>query len=261
MRRFALLLAFVPSLAVTPAAAADPRTCIAAAEDAQLARYHGKLRAARDGFVQCARTDCPAAIHTDCARWLAEVDASLPSVVLGAAWGDGGDVVDATITVDGASAPDAANGRALALDPGEHVVVFSHAGAASVTTTVVVHEGERNRAIRATLVRETPRAPEVASTTTTTRPVPLASWLLAGGAIVGVGTGVGLYMSGRSGLDDLRGSCGHRCDPDDVDGQRAKLLVGDVVVAASVLALGAATWLFLRRPAIRTGQAGVTFRF
>lgn len=257
LRRSALALALL--LSAPAASGAEGPSCVAAVEDAQLARYQGKLGAARAGFVQCARSSCPEAIRTDCARWLGEVEVSLPSVVLDARWSDGSDAVGVTITVDGAPVAEGARGRALVLDPGEHTVVVTHPGAPSAAVTVVVHEGEKNRPVKVSLLRSAPAAP--VAPVRTTRPVPAASIALAGAALVGAGIGVGLWISGRSGLDDLRASCGHRCNGDDVDGQRQKLLAGDVLLAASVVALGAATWIFLRRPARTVGGAPFTYRF
>ncbi|MDB4945705.1 MAG: uncharacterized protein JWP97_5239 [Labilithrix sp.] len=228
----------------------ESRTCIASADEAQLARYRGKLGAAREGFVKCARTECPGPIRNDCLRWLAEVDAGMPTVVLGAAWSDdGGDVVDAQVRVDGAVVPDAASGRAVPLDPGEHAVVFTRDPAPPVAITIIVREGEKNRPVRATLVRPVrakPLAPVVAPAPAAR--VPVVSWVLGGVAVAAVGSGIGWYVAGRNGLAGLRDTCGHSCPPSDVDDQRRKLLVGDISVVLGIAALGAASWFFFHRP-------------
>lgn len=251
--RLALAAAIV--LVATPAyAGPESSTCIASAEQGQRARYDGKLRTARDAFVVCARTTCPAQIHDDCTRWLAEIETSLPSIVPGAQWSDGQDVLAARLTIDGAAVE--ANGRALPIDPGEHELAVTHPDArAPVTQTFVVREGEKNRSVRISLDRRAVVVPPTPTPTTTRRPVPVASWILGGVALAGAGAAVGLWLSGRSGLDDLRADCGHRCAEDDVDGQRTKLLVGDVASVAGAVALGAATWFFLRRPTVTTTAA------
>ena len=250
-----LAIAAAAVLATTPASAgSESAACIASAEQGQRARYDGKLRAARDAFVVCARATCPSQIHEDCTRWIAEVETSLPSVVPGAQWSDGRDVLAVRITVDGVAVE--ANGRAIPLDPGEHELVATHPDArAPVTQSFVVREGEKNRSVRVGLE---PRPVAIAAPSparATRRPVPTASWVLGGVAVAGVGAAVGLWLSGRSGLDDLRAQCGHRCASEDVDGERTKLLVGDVALVAGAVALGAATWFFLRRPAVTTTAA------
>jgi hypothetical protein len=246
-------------IAAGPAARAEgvaPRACIAAAEDGQLARYHGKLRSAREAFVRCARPECPDPIHSDCLRWLAEVDTSLPSVVLSAEWSDAGDdasardVLGLEVTVDGEPVANATNGRAVSVDPGEHVIVFTSAGAIPETMKVVIRQGEKNRALRASLAHVEPPRPsaEVAAAGSTARPVPLASWILGGLGVAAVADGVVWYVVGRDALDDQRASCVHDCSSSAVDAERRKLLVGDISVAAGLVSLGAATYLYVRRP-------------
>lgn len=252
--RIALAAAIV--LFATPALAGpESSTCIASAEQGQRARYDGKLRTARDAFVVCARTTCPAQIHDDCTRWLAEIETSLPSVVPGAQWSDGQDVLAARFTIDGTAVE--ATGRALPIDPGEHELVVTHPDArAPVTRSFVVREGEKNRSLRIELERQAVVvAPPPPPPSARRRPVPVASWVLGGVALAGAGVAAGLWISGRSGLDDLRAECGHRCAEGDVDGQRTKLLVGDVAIVAGAVALGAATWFFLRRPTVPTTAA------
>lgn len=252
----------------SPAGAAgpEPRTCIAAAEEGQLARYRGKLRAARESFVRCARPECPDPIHSDCLRWLAEVDTSLPSVVLSAEWSDAPalaaehDVLGLEVTVDGEPVA-ASNGRAVSIDPGEHVVVFRSAGATPTTMKVVIRQGEKNRALRASLAHVSPPAKRVDESTApalpTSRPVPLASWILGGVGVAAVADGIAWYVVGRNGLDDLRSRCVHTCTSSDVDTERRKLLVGDISVAAGIVSLGVGTYLFVRRPEVARSLAAL----
>lgn len=237
-----LAMALAPGLA---RAASPSETCISAAEAAQLSRYQGALKAAHDGFVSCARPECPAQIQADCAKWLSEVDASLPTIVPMARFEDGTDVVDARVTVDGADVAD--RGRAVPLDPGEHEVRFARGGSPPVTVRVLLHEGEKNRAVRVTLERAAPAPALVVTTARPERRVPVASIVLASVAGVGLGIGTGLYVSGRGGLDDLRSTCGNACREEDVDGERTKLLAGDLLLAGSVVALGVAAYLFFAR--------------
>lgn len=253
-KRTAAVFALALGVLGERAARASPRsdTCIAAAETAQLARYHGQLRAAHEGFVSCARSGCPSTIQTDCARWLSEVEASLPTIVLAARWSDGTDVVDARVSIDGAVV-DAADGRAIPLDPGEHTVLFAREGARSVSVTVLLREGEKNRAVEATLEKPPPSS-SGAGAGKRARELPLPSILLGTLAVIGAGVGTGFYLSGRGGLDDLRGTCGNACRPDDVDDERRKLLVGDVAVAISAVALGVAAYLFFTARPDRTPE-------
>ncbi len=258
----------------------EKEICVRAVERAQVARLEGKLRKAHDGFVVCARSVCPDAIREDCTHWVSEVDASLPSVVFEAVWSDGRDATGMTVRVDGQPLGGADVGRAVTLDPGEHTFRFEVAGAAPVESLHVIREGEKNRILRITftpvtapepatgapvappfaappaptssaapagLWRDTPASP----TPTAGRPVPPLVWVLGGIGLAGISGFVGFGLSGTGQLDSLRSTCGHNCNPSDVDGARNQLLVGDILGVVGLAASGVATWLFLTRPSVR----------
>jgi hypothetical protein len=66
------------------ARADDKKVCSDAYEKAQSLRDEGKLVTARDQMRTCARATCAKFIAKDCATWLADVEARIPSVVLSA---------------------------------------------------------------------------------------------------------------------------------------------------------------------------------
>ncbi len=271
-----MLVALLLGCVATPAAADEKEVCVRAVEHAQNARLDGKLREARDGFVTCARAVCPAAIREDCTHWVAEVEASMPSVVFDAVWADGGDVTGMTVLVDGTPLPGAEKGRAVAMDPGEHAFRFEAAGAAPVETRNVIREGEKNRILHvvftpsspepapsgggsATAAASPPRTaaplgllqpvPERPEAHPATRgPVPVGVFVLGGVAIVGFGAFAYLGLAGTGQLDSLRSTCVNRCNPSDVTSARNEILLGDILGFVGLAAAGVATWLFLTRP-------------
>jgi len=259
----ALLVSLAPS-----ARADDKQVCVRAVERAQVQRLDGKLREAHDGFVTCARAVCPEAIRDDCTRWIAEVEASLPTVVIDAVWTDGRDAAGLSVILDGQPLPEAAVGRAVALDPGEHAFRFEVPGAAPVEARTVIREGEKNRVVRVTftalapvppatrppvLPRGLPPAPGEARTR---RPVPTSAFVVGGFALAGFG---GFAYTGGSGLgqlDHLRSTCAPSCDPSLVESARREILVGDILGLAALVAAGVATWLVVTRPALTLGDDG-----
>src|SRR5271156_3625369 len=78
------ILGSIVAVTPSPARADEKAACIAASEDAQQLKLDGKLTLARARLLGCARAECPAIVRQDCAQWIAEVDAALPTVVLGA---------------------------------------------------------------------------------------------------------------------------------------------------------------------------------
>src|SRR5262245_15626009 len=98
--------------------------CLDSYVQAQVRQKEGALRAAREALLVCSQPACPAPIPADCGRWLTEVDARLPSVVIAARGPDGNDRTDVTVSLDGKPLVDKLDGKALAVDPGAHVLRY-----------------------------------------------------------------------------------------------------------------------------------------
>src|SRR5688572_327535 len=65
------------------------QACAQAYEDAQVQRNKGQLKSAQDQLRICVQDECPDFVRTDCALWLSEVAAELPSVAFAAVDGQG----------------------------------------------------------------------------------------------------------------------------------------------------------------------------
>jgi hypothetical protein len=130
-----------------PGTAQDKQACANASEEAQLQRIHGKLRAARAQLLVCSRDVCPVLVKHDCDQWLAEVDSSLPTVVISATDRQGGDVGNVRVLVDGQPFLESLDGKAAAIDAGQHTLRFQHPGDAPTEQQIIVREGEKNRQV------------------------------------------------------------------------------------------------------------------
>jgi hypothetical protein len=241
MRRFvfAALLLAPPASAATPQ---DKQACIAASEKAQHLRADSKLTASREQLLSCARDACPAVIRKDCARWLAEVDEALPSIVLGAKDNEDHDVTDVKVTVDKQLFAERLDGKAQPIDPGTHVFTFERAGESAVTETVLVREGEKNRMVSVKFVHDKPTAVDPVRTEKKISP---AAWIFGGVGVVAFTSFAYFGLSARSRASDLRSSCAPACADDDVSSVRSKLLIADLSLAISLVSFGAATYFFL----------------
>lgn len=126
--------------------AGDVDDCVAASEGGQKLRQKGQLRDARDRFQQCTRAVCPALVQRGCTTWLNEVVALLPTVTLSAVDGQGKDLVDVTVSLDGKPLVQRLDGKAVAVDPGVHVFRFESNGQ-GVDERVVITEGDKARKV------------------------------------------------------------------------------------------------------------------
>ncbi|WP_437594296.1 hypothetical protein [Sorangium sp. So ce1000] len=261
-----LAVAAALSLAGARADAAPPKqACAAAYERAQGLRRAGRLIEARDALVACSQPTCPAAAVADCGPWLAEVEQSLPSVVVAAKDAHGRERLDVRVLVDGRPLAAALDGKALPVDPGPHTFRFEPAAGPAIEERVLILEGEKNRALTVTLGAPTAGA--------TTSPRPLASpaappaepsvpgLVWASGAVGAAGLAV-FAVAGALSLRaeaDLRATCAPRCAEEEVRAIRVQHAIADVGLGVGVVALGAAAWLYVTRPAAaKPPKAGAT---
>jgi hypothetical protein len=241
------------------AQAADP--CLSAPTDGQQQQRAGKLLEARESFLACSRNTCPKEIVQDCEHWLRDVNDALPSVIFAVRDAEGHDLLDARVSIDGGD-PVAITALGVPLDPGEHSFTFHREGAPDVEQKALLRAGEKNRAITAKFAGSPVTHPALPPPTTTpappaetTRPVPVAAWVTAGigvAAFAFFGTFGALGVSERSAY-----GCASGCSANEKSTVDVKFDVADVSLVTGVVALGAATWIYLARPPVtaspRTG--------
>jgi hypothetical protein len=236
--------AALAALAAAPVARADPADeCIAAAEQAQPLKHDGKLKAARDRLRVCTRPECPAVIRADCTRWLAEVEATAPSIVVHATDASGGDLADVRVFVDGQLAASSLDGRDVAIDPGPHALRFEHAGKAPVEEHIIAVLGEQHRRLSVSFPAGAAPPAERGSPSATSRSwvVPLA---VVGTGVLAIGAGGFLWSRGLSECRSNIEPSSPSCTTDQSDDAHRSLLVGDVAAGAGLVAvaLGLVLW-------------------
>ena len=213
--------------------------CIAAYEDAQRKRHRGELIEAREALKVCSRDVCPAIAKTDCTGWLAELRVDVPTIVVGARFEGGRDVIDVKVLLDGKPLMDRIEGRAVEVNPGVHTLRFEVQGREPVEERVSILVGERNRRVIVTIPDPTPPAPVPEPSSG----IPTMTYVLGGvGALGLVGFGFfGLTGLSREGdLDDCKPSCASG----DVDAVRIRYLAADISLLVGVAALGGATYFY-----------------
>jgi hypothetical protein len=232
----------------TASARADVKAdCVDASDQGQTSRDQGKLIDARARFAACVSDACPHVVRVDCAKWLADVDDRMPTILVRAKDRRGLDILDLRVTVDGA--PIAVDGRFVPIDPGVHTFRFEHEGSVPMEQRLLVREREKNRVLDVTLedVRRLPDMPVYADPPPA-RPFPVAAAIAAGVSLVGVAGFAYFGATAKSDLDHLRNTCEPSCAQSDVDSARTKWIVANVSIGVAVVAAGVAVWLFLTRP-------------
>jgi len=222
--------------------------CAAAGEQGQLLRIKGKFREARTKYMECVRDGCPSLVQKDCAQFLSELDAAMPSIVVAAHDSNGTDLTDVRVQVDSENFLDRLDGKAVPIDPGAHTFRFEAPGLPVVTKSFVVREGEKSRLILVTI--EVPGSKKVE----VERPTPTSVWIALGVGTVALGSFAYFGLAARRDFDDLRSSCGGNCASSDVDRVKRKALIADVSLGISAISFGLATFFYLARP--ETPRAG-----
>lgn len=249
----------------SPARASDPVVCARNYEEAQRLRKAKQLLSATDALIACAQPDCPPAVVRDCARWLNEVRAETPSVVFAARDESGRDLQDLTVHHGERQIASRIDGAAVHLDPGPHELRFRASDGRSVTISVVIRQGEKNRLIDVVLPRpagdraakpaepsRSPRLPSRAEpqgpSSEPVDPLPIA---LAGAGVVALGSFAYFGWTARSNVNEMNDRCAPRCSEYEIDSARTRALVADISLGVGVLALtGAAalTWVWPASP-------------
>jgi hypothetical protein len=229
-----------------PSSRADKAACLDAASRAQSLRDVHKLLATRDALRVCAAAGCPAVVQVDCATWLNEVEAAIPTLVFAAKDGSGADLFDVSVTMDGAPLATKLDGRAVAVDPGPHTFVFGQPDGLRVEKRALVREGEKAQIIDAVLgAPPAPSGPEPIRAASpggsAGKTQKIVAAVVAGAGIAGLGVGGALGLVAKASDNTARAETGQARFTDSSnavsEGNAATVVfaVGGVAVAAGIV--------------------------
>jgi hypothetical protein len=226
------LLAGVLLLGSSPGRADSPSKseCVSANEDGQLLVQSGKPVEAEHRLATCMAASCPVPVRQDCAQRLLEVGRVIPTIAFD--WQDraGKSLRPTKVTVDGQPSPDALQGKALPLDPGEHRFSFEVDGMSPVDKTFTLQEGQKGR--RETVVfAAAPAAVAEGPDEAKQRPsgdahpaaeagpapsarVPALAYVAGGAGLAGLALGIAAGLTASSRNSALQKDCqGNVCPP------------------------------------------------
>ena len=211
---------------------AEP-TCEETYVSAQRFQRDGRLLDAREALVRCAQRDCPRTAQSDCAAWMAEVEARLPTIVVGVKDPSGRDLVDVHARIDGEGIDEL--GRAIELDPGSHQISIEAPGYLPREETITTSEGEKNRKIELVLTPIALPPPPVA----TVGP-PLWIYFAGGTGLAGMGTFAYFAITSTREYENLREQCAPHCSESQTDPIARKQLAADLSLGVGLLGLSSA---------------------
>ncbi len=219
--------------------------CATAAEEAQELRSAHKLSEAQEKLIECSQPSCPSVVRDDCARWLAEVTAPLPSIVIQATDTSGHAVSTVRVWADG-TALQQGQDLAYAIHPGTHHLHLEADGMFPIDQQITVRELEPKQLLP---VRFSPvqLSPPAASEQTTRARVSPLPYIFGGVGVVALGSFAYFGIRGQREVNELASGCGatKTCSESQVDPVRTRLRIADVSLAISLVSFGAATWTYL----------------
>jgi hypothetical protein len=149
-----VVMAVAVLAAPAPSEAKENRACMTAyKKGAQLTR-EAKFHAAKESMLLCTKLICSAALRKECSARVEQLTADAPTLVPEVTDDRGRPVTDVRITMDGKPWVSKVDGRAMPVDPGLHVFTFESRGVVFARERMVVLQGQRNRALSASLVWE-----------------------------------------------------------------------------------------------------------
>jgi hypothetical protein len=244
LSRVGLVLLSVGALLISNQARADVATCVAAHATGQAERNEGRLQSAKAAFISCSTSECPGAIQSECAAFLAEVEGIMASVVFAAIDADGADAVNVKVKVDGKEMLERLSGLPTTLDPGSHEIVITWPDGFEQTQTVVVAQGEKNRRIELRRpAKKAESAPAPAAPAPRAKQTPVAAYVLAGVGVAALGSFAAFAITGKSAESAMDG-CKPACTQAQVDKMRLRYLLADISLGVGVAALGVGGYLY-----------------
>jgi hypothetical protein len=252
-----------------PASSAREDACMIAYKNAQEREQSAHLAEARELFQTCAKPTCGTFLRQECSTRHAQIGAEMPSIVPMVTDESGEPRVDVQVKMDGELLTAHLDGRALPVDPGIHEFSFATDRGVFSTQKVLIAQGQRNRAISASLqkaggharkkvpamvasasdpaadapaaVVSTPKA-EGEETATADQQggfhAPVLSYVLGGAGLASLGVGALLIQWGRKD-NSMLSQCTPFCPQSSTDHIRNLYLAADISIGVGIAALGA----------------------
>jgi hypothetical protein len=238
--------------AVTTTAAEDLKlTCASAFEETQRLRNASRYLDANLEVLKCSNPDCGAVLSEECGRLHSELQAATPSVVFAARDKRGNELSNVTVRIDQESTAIPLDGKPVVIDPGSHIFSFWAAGHEAHSQQVVILTGEHFRAISVVLdpanAKGSDSGSNLSSSTVeqpSSRPPPVASYVLGGVGLIGLSAAVVLRISGANDFDELSETCKPTCSTSAVDDVRRKYLFSNIALAVGAAASVAAVAIY-----------------
>ena len=256
-----VLLLVAGLFGTTPCFGSDPvpdtttaqvERCVEAHDNARVLMLQERWLEAREGMLRCQDQTCPLAIRSDCTAWLDEVARILPTLLVVVERDDDGKAA-VELELDGKKLELPNPPRPIEVLPGTHLVRVALSGYPPVERLVVLGKGEKNHLVRVQFTHARPLPPPrliPVQTPRPTRPVPVTTYALAGGAVAAFATSAVFLATGLSARSDALDRCAPACTTNERESVDSRLLAADVFGTVGLVLGGFAVYTFVSRPTV-----------
>jgi hypothetical protein len=240
------------SAAQTTAPAPTGESCSAAYERSQTEKVAGHYVAATAAALECSQLGCNPAIVRECVRFYESLQQDTPTLVFSARKGEGGELAEVRVEMDGKPIVQQITGRPYAVDPGSHDFVFIHPTRGRMELTETARVGDHARVMEVTFADPNAKAaPPPGTPAADVKPgpaVPVMAWVLGGVGVAGLGTFVLFRVSAVSDYNEYNSTCSPACNPADIDAVHRKFMISYASLGVGVAGLVGAGLVFALTP-------------
>jgi hypothetical protein len=216
--------------------ATSAASCESSYEKAQTDRLAGHYISASAAALACSQIQCNQAIVRECLRLYESLEQDTPTLVFSARKGEGGELVDVKVEMDGKQVADKITGRAMAVDPGPHQFAFIDPVRGRIETTETARVGDHARVIEAVFPDPNaknappgePGAADQGAKAQGSKGIPPMTYVLGGVAVVGLASFAFFRISGVGDYNHYNSTCSPECNPNDIDKVRTKFTLSYV---------------------------------
>jgi hypothetical protein len=236
--------------------------CSAAYERTQTEKLAGHYVAAAASALECSQLQCNSAIVQECVRFYSALEAETPTLVFSARKEEGGEFTDVRVEMDGKVVAQTITGRPIAVDPGPHNFVFTHAKRGLLRLSETARVGDKARVLQVTFPDPNAKSKSAGPGAPAPRGgVPVMTYVLGGLGVVALGSFAYFRITGVNDYNSLNESCSPNCNPTDVDPVRQKFTLSYVSLGVGIASVaGAAAFYFAGRSGGPSVQASIAPR-
>jgi hypothetical protein len=186
-------------------------------------------------------------------EWLGQYERRIPSISVRVT-ADGAGRTDAKVSLDGVQV-EGLLGKAVELNPGQHVVRVELAPFAPFETSLLINDGDQFRVVEAKFASVTKpslaaQPPQRQAPVILDRPVPTMAYVFGAVALAAAGNGAGWALSSLSLRHQMQDKCAPACNPDSVAVLRQRATIADISWGVSAASLIATVTFYALRPEV-----------